>query len=87
MDTNRTHSHLLTMDRWEERVDHATFGNTLTTNIGQWGPTSEISFNVQGEPMLTLCANGDIQVQGRLATNDMEVVEAMRQFLTEQGRL
>lgn len=30
--------------------------------------------------VLELCANGDIYVHGRLAANDLEVVEALREF-------
>jgi hypothetical protein len=37
------------------------------------------------EPFITLCENGDIFVKGKLIENDIEVVDAMREFLTQQG--
>ena len=40
-------------------------------------------FNV--EPFIKLCENGDIFVKGKLIENDKEVVDAMREFLTQQG--
>jgi hypothetical protein len=46
-----------------------------------------IAFNIQNDPVLEFRPNGDIYVQGRLAANDMEVVEAMRRFLGGQGLL
>lgn len=46
-----------------------------------------ITFNTMNEPILELKPNGDIYVQGRLAANDLEVVEAMRRFLGSQGLL
>ena len=35
------------------------------------------------EPILVLKPNGDIYVNGRLTTNDMEVVEGLRRFLQQ----
>jgi len=42
-----------------------------------------ISFNIEtlDEPILKLCANGDIFVKGKLVENDLEVVEGLREFL------
>jgi hypothetical protein len=37
------------------------------------------------QEILKLCENGDIFVKGRLAENDKEVVDAMREFLLKQG--
>ena len=37
------------------------------------------------EPFIKLCENGDIFVKGKLIENDKEVVDAMREFLTQQG--
>ena len=37
--------------------------------------------------ILKLCENGDIFVKGRLAENDKEVVDALREFLKGQGFL
>lgn len=37
--------------------------------------------------ILKLCANGDIFVKGRLAENDKEIVNALRDFLKFQGFL
>jgi len=41
---------------------------------------------VNGEKeILKLCENGDIFVKGKLAENDKEVVNALREFLKGQG--
>ena len=37
--------------------------------------------------ILKLCENGDIFVKGKLAENDKEVVDALREFLKVQGLL
>jgi hypothetical protein len=37
--------------------------------------------------ILKLCQNGDIFVKGKLAENDKEVVDALREFLLSQGFL
>jgi hypothetical protein len=37
--------------------------------------------------ILKLCENGDIFVKGRLAENDKEVVDALREFIRGQGLL
>jgi hypothetical protein len=37
--------------------------------------------------ILKLCENGDIFVKGKLAENDKEVVNALREFLKGQGFL
>ena len=39
------------------------------------------------QEILKLCENGDIFVKGRLAENDKEVVDALREFLKGQGFL
>lgn len=39
------------------------------------------------QEILKLCENGDIFVKGKLAENDKEVVDALREFLKEQGFL
>ena len=57
---------------------------TILTN--EQDLSGDITFSVAndtGEPieMLALCGNGDIKVKGRLTTNDMEVVEAFKEFL------
>ncbi len=36
--------------------------------------------------VLKFCANGDIYVNGKLATNDLEVVNGMRLFLEAQRK-
>lgn len=38
----------------------------------------------KNEHILRLCNNGDIFVKGRLAENDKEVVNALREFLKSQ---
>jgi hypothetical protein len=35
----------------------------------------------QNQEILKLCENGDVFVKGRLAENDKEVVDALREFL------
>jgi len=39
------------------------------------------------QEILKLCQNGDIFVKGKLAENDKEVVDALREFLKGQGFL
>jgi|AntAceMinimDraft_16_1070373.scaffolds.fasta_scaffold136595_1 hypothetical protein len=46
-----------------------------------------ITFVVKGEEMLKLTADNNIYVQGRLAENDKEVVEAMRNWLEKMNLL
>jgi hypothetical protein len=47
------------------------------------GPESYIKLTVDtsGPPVLMLHANGDIYVKGRLAANDQEIVDSLREFL------
>lgn len=45
--------------------------NTITFNISSHTPTEIIRF----------CENGDIYIKGKLVTNDIEVVEGLREFL------
>ena len=57
---------------------------TLEPNLAP----NTISFHTKefnAEPFIKLCANGDIFVKGKLIENDKEVVDAMREFLTQQG--
>jgi hypothetical protein len=39
------------------------------------------------QEILKLCENGDIFVKGKLAENDKEIVDALREFLKVQGFL
>ena len=39
------------------------------------------------QEILKLCKNGDIFVKGKLAENDKEVVDALREFVKGQGFL
>jgi hypothetical protein len=39
------------------------------------------------QEILKLCENGDIFVKGKLAENDKEIVDALREFLKGQGFL
>jgi hypothetical protein len=48
-------------------------------------PPSVIQFRKQGQSILKFAENGDIFIHGRLAENDKEVVEGMRQFLMGTG--
>ena len=47
---------------------------------------NSIIFNVDGldTPVLELRANGDILVKGNLVENDVEVVNALREFIAAQ---
>ena len=50
---------------------------------------SKITF-MSGQPQtefIRLEHNGDIYVKGKLVTNDMELVNAMRAFLIESGHI
>ena len=47
--------------------------------------TIKFSSKESQNEILKLCENGDIFVNGRLAENDKEVVDAMREFLLKQG--
>jgi len=44
-----------------------------------------ITFQISdiGEPILLLKENGDIYVNGKLTTNDMEIAEDLRRFLQQ----
>lgn len=44
---------------------------------------TSITFNVGDEQIIKLSANGDIFIKGKLADNDIEVVDGLRQFLTD----
>lgn len=46
---------------------------------------SYITFRNDINEVIKLCPNGDIYVNGRLASNDLEVVAGMRQFLIVAG--
>lgn len=48
--------------------------------------TNAIIFNVEGleVPVLELRENGDIYVKGNLVENDVEVVNALREFIAAQ---
>ena len=49
---------------------------------------SAIKFDLgknENEPIILLKDNGDIYVRGKLAENDKEVVDAMREFLKDSG--
>jgi hypothetical protein len=49
--------------------------NTIEFKVGEFIET----------PFIKLCENGDIFVKGKLIENDIEVVDAMKEFLTQQG--
>ena len=58
----------------------------LESNTSTFKPEpSTITFQTSdtSEPILVLKPNGDIYVNGRLTTNDMEVVEGLRRFLQQ----
>ena len=60
--------------------------NTLVlTNNDVPVQSSNITFNASAtEPILELKGNGDIFVKGKLIENDIEVVDALREFLKTQ---
>jgi hypothetical protein len=57
---------------------------TLKPNLAP-NTISFITKEFNAEPFIKLCENGDIFVKGKLIENDKEVVDAMREFLTQQG--
>ena len=68
------------MTEQNEIVDDMT-GATITLKGHEY--TSDTVFHGfnNGEPILKLCANGDIFVKGKKVVNDIEVVEGMRELL------
>ena len=59
--------------------------NNLTLASGMGSEPNTITFYSKETvtEMLKLCENGDIFVHGRLADTDMEIVNALRDFLNE----
>ena len=47
--------------------------------------TNTTVFYSKNTEMIKLCQNGDIFVKGKLIENDIEVVDAMREFLKMQN--
>lgn len=43
----------------------------------------DITFITNDEEMLKLCCNGDILVKGKKIENDIEVVDALREFIKQ----
>jgi hypothetical protein len=48
---------------------------------------SFLQVDKSSQEILKLCENGDILVKGKLAENDKEIVDALREFLKGQGFL
>jgi hypothetical protein len=63
--------------------------NIKLTSIEPFEPNTILFLQKDGlnQEILKLCNNGDIFVKGRLAENDKEVVDALREFLKTQGIL
>jgi hypothetical protein len=62
--------------------------NNLTTTLPQEKNTIFFQqVDKDYKEILKLCENGDIFVKGKLAENDKEVVDALREFLIRQGFL
>ena len=59
----------------------------LTSVIPQEQNTISFVQDNAAREILKLCENGDIFVKGKLAENDKEVVDALREFLKGQGFL
>lgn len=56
----------------------------MTTMLSKiYEPLEEgvIKFEAGGIELIRLCPNGDIFVKGKLAENDKQVVDAMREYL------
>ena len=49
--------------------------------------TDIVFFSNDAEEILRLCDNGDIFVHGRLAENDKDVVNGLREFLKKSGHI
>ena len=65
-------------------------GMCFASEIDTLSPAEgSIIFNITGEgvPELELRSNGDIYIGGRLADNDMQVVDAMREMLGLSHRI
>lgn len=56
----------------------------LTSVVPQEQNTISFMQDNVGREILKLCENGDIFVKGKLAENDKEVVNALREFLKEK---
>lgn len=56
----------------------------LTSVVPQEQNTISFVQDNAGREILKLCENGDIFVKGKLAENDKEVVDALREFLKGQ---
>jgi hypothetical protein len=56
-------------------------------NVEEIMTANNITFTVTENivPILELRGNGDILVKGKVIENDIEVVQALREFLTSQG--
>lgn len=63
------------------------FDNTLDLGVKSRPLESNtVTFTTSGtEPILELKGNGDIFVKGKLIENDIEVVDALREFLKTKG--
>jgi len=65
--------------------------NNLNTKILPIVPIEENTIffmkDKEGNEVLKLCEYGDIFIKGRLAENDKEVVDALKEFLKSQGFL
>lgn len=86
MTTNRDNAFRLARDESSNDTLHFT-GNASSLNAisANQVAMNTITFNTANEPILELKPNGNIFVQGRLAANDLEVVDALRLFLGAQG--
>jgi hypothetical protein len=56
----------------------------LTSVVPQEQNTISFMQDNAGREILKLCENGDIFVKGKLAENDKEVVDALREFLKRE---
>ena len=79
------------MNQVNEATDLEGPGLELAKTPELFSRGDDIRFFIQGgtdqggTEVLKLAANGDIYVHGRLAANDMEVVDAMREFVRRAG--
>lgn len=81
----RTDAYLANLIREDDPVDGKKFPDASEYGIpiGEVLETDTIWFHVKNDSkeVLKFCANGDIYIWGRLAENDKEVVQGMRDFL------
>ena len=68
-------------EEYKKFVQSVTLTNETNGDTRIVKPTpQDVVFQFASKELLRLCENGDIYVNGRLAENDKEVVDAFREF-------